>query len=239
MFAVFGAVTLSFSGSAAFAVSAQLSSSSDKRPSRLASHFIFHLGRHVQLILRVVRQLVDQLVPRVQGCVCCPCPRRSVHCTRPDRDPARSPLTSTRLLPGNEYFCEVDEEYIVDRFNLTGLNAEVAGYSRALELITDTAADDDLNDEQRDQLETSARHLYGLIHARFIITSRGLSKMVRHSVPSIARHSVARASRLAVAQSLIIRLSLPPARRLTSTRRATLADAHASSATGKRCSPWV
>ncbi|GAA5935692.1 uncharacterized protein JCM15063_001775 [Sporobolomyces koalae] len=79
---------------------------------------------------------------------------------------------------GNEYFCEVDEEYIVDRFNLTGLNAEVSGYSAALDLITDTAADEDLNDEQREQLETSARHLYGLIHARFIITSRGLSKMI-------------------------------------------------------------
>ncbi|KAK4050096.1 casein kinase 2 regulatory subunit [Microbotryomycetes sp. JL201] len=79
---------------------------------------------------------------------------------------------------GNEYFCEVDEEYIVDRFNLTGLNTEVQGYSAALELITDTAADEDLNEEQRDQLETSARHLYGLIHARFIITSRGLSKMI-------------------------------------------------------------
>lgn len=30
----------------------------------------------------------------------------------------------------------------------------------------------------RDQIEASARHLYGLIHARFIITSRGLTKMV-------------------------------------------------------------
>ncbi|GAA5835201.1 hypothetical protein JCM9279_007227 [Rhodotorula babjevae] len=79
---------------------------------------------------------------------------------------------------GNEYFCEVDEEYILDRFNLTGLNAEVQGYSAALDLITDTAADEDLNDEQREHLESSARHLYGLIHARFIITSRGLSKMI-------------------------------------------------------------
>lgn len=79
---------------------------------------------------------------------------------------------------GNEYFCEIDDEYILDRFNLTGLNAEVQGYSGALELITDTAVDDDMNEEQRDQLEAAARHLYGLIHARFIITSRGLSKMI-------------------------------------------------------------
>lgn len=33
-------------------------------------------------------------------------------------------------------------------------------------------------DELRDNIEASARHLYGLIHARFIITSRGLTKMV-------------------------------------------------------------
>jgi hypothetical protein len=82
---------------------------------------------------------------------------------------------------GNEYFCEVDDEYIIDRFNLTGLNQEVQGYSAAIELITDTAADQDLNDEQREQLEASARHLYGLIHARFIITSRGLAKMASPS----------------------------------------------------------
>lgn len=63
-------------------------------------------------------------------------------------------------------------------------SSAVEGRPRELTLSSRTA-DDDLNDEQRDQLETSARHLYGLIHARFIITSRGLSKMVRRfSSPS-------------------------------------------------------
>lgn len=38
---------------------------------------------------------------------------------------------------GNEYFCEIDEDYITDRFNLTYLNNEVQHYSDALELITD------------------------------------------------------------------------------------------------------
>jgi len=39
--------------------------------------------------------------------------------------------------------------------------------------------DETLDEEMRDIVEKSARHLYGLIHARFIITTHGLTKMVR------------------------------------------------------------
>jgi casein kinase II subunit beta len=78
---------------------------------------------------------------------------------------------------GNEYFCEIDEEYLTDRFNLTGLNADVQWYQYALDLVTDVF-DLDCDDEMRDQIEKSARHLYGLVHARYIATTRGLAKMV-------------------------------------------------------------
>ncbi|PKI84206.1 Ckb2p [Malassezia vespertilionis] len=78
---------------------------------------------------------------------------------------------------GNEYFCELDEDYILDRFNLTGLNTEVQHYMHALDLITD-ALDEHLGDEQREQIEAQARILYGLVHARYILTTRGLAKML-------------------------------------------------------------
>ncbi|KAL4809667.1 casein kinase II, regulatory subunit [Aspergillus unguis] len=78
---------------------------------------------------------------------------------------------------GNEYFCEIDEEYLTDRFNLTGLNTEVPYYQYALDLVTDVF-DLDADDDLREQIEKSARHLYGLVHARYIVTTRGLAKMV-------------------------------------------------------------
>lgn len=78
---------------------------------------------------------------------------------------------------GHEYFCEIDEEYLTDRFNLTGLQQEVQYYQYALDLVTDVF-DFECEDEVREQIEKSARHLYGLVHARYIITTRGLAKMV-------------------------------------------------------------
>lgn len=35
----------------------------------------------------------------------------------------------------------------------------------------------------RDQIEKSARHLYGLVHARYIVTTRGQQKMVSAQIP--------------------------------------------------------
>jgi hypothetical protein len=34
----------------------------------------------------------------------------------------------------------------------------------------------------RETIEKSARHLYGLVHARYIVTTRGLAKMVSRKI---------------------------------------------------------
>ncbi|XP_018683151.2 casein kinase II subunit beta-3 isoform X1 [Musa acuminata AAA Group] len=91
-------------------------------------------------------------------------------------------------LRGNELLCEIDEDYIQDDFNLCGLQGLVPYYDYALDMILDNDSlsafpplkdicSGDIDGEEHSQVESAAEQLYGLIHARYIVTSRGLNAM--------------------------------------------------------------
>ncbi|XP_019424010.1 PREDICTED: casein kinase II subunit beta-2-like isoform X2 [Lupinus angustifolius] len=83
-------------------------------------------------------------------------------------------------LRGNEFFCEVDDDYIRDDFNLSGLSTQVPYYDYALDLILDVVSShgDTFREERNELIESAAKMLYGLMHARFILTSKGMAAML-------------------------------------------------------------
>ena len=75
-------------------------------------------------------------------------------------------------------FCEVDDEFCSDQFNLTGLEHRITYFDRALDMVLDVESNVPVSEAQQEQIENDAEMLYGLIHARFIVTTRGLQAMV-------------------------------------------------------------
>ena len=84
-------------------------------------------------------------------------------------------------LEGHDFLVEIEEEYIKDFFNLYGLKKrfKTERYSTCIKMILSnySPTEEDLQNEEFLELNQEASDLYGLIHARFIITQRGLSKL--------------------------------------------------------------
>lgn len=91
---------------------------------------------------------------------------------------------------GHDYFVAVSPEFIEDDFNLTGLSSQVPYYREALYTILDyqvetledvagnSSSKGKINDlPNKSLLAHSADLLYGLIHARYIISKPGLTAM--------------------------------------------------------------
>lgn len=79
---------------------------------------------------------------------------------------------------------EVDREFIEDKFNLINLSDWFAPPSKtrfkhALRLILSNKIpnEEDLQNQKFLELNQDASDLYGLIHARYAISSTGLSKL--------------------------------------------------------------
>lgn len=89
----------------------------------------------------------------------------------------------------NTYFCEVDNDFITDAFNLYGINNDFHLYKQALSVIlneTELAGNSSmccvfgslLAELDMDEVEETAKAVYGMIHARFLVTNAGLEAMV-------------------------------------------------------------
>ncbi|XP_039482768.1 suppressor-of-stellate-like protein [Drosophila santomea] len=72
---------------------------------------------------------------------------------------------------GHEFLCRVPTDFIEDKFNLTGLEL----FIQALDMVLETEFDKQGWDEGLDT--TDAEELYGMIHARYILSPRGVEDM--------------------------------------------------------------
>ncbi|KAL7717648.1 Casein kinase II subunit beta [Entamoeba marina] len=81
-------------------------------------------------------------------------------------------------LHGNEYLVPVNEGFIEDPFNIYGLKEQIPHYEEALEVVLNCDTTEySRNGIDEATIQQSAEMLYGLIHARYIVTQEGLSKM--------------------------------------------------------------
>ena len=81
--------------------------------------------------------------------------------------------------PKARYFVKIDEDFIANSFNLYGLKACVKNYALACDMIRrDRFPNREDTPVTRESVHAQAEILYGLLHARFILTKPGLHLMM-------------------------------------------------------------
>ena len=100
---------------------------------------------------------------------------------------------------GKHYFTVIDPAYIADSFNLYGIRAIVPQFNKALLTIMDREGgddddSDDTNDSTKDDRNSEdSELLYGLVHARWVISVQVRRK--RREVVHVARSARSQAKR--------------------------------------------
>jgi hypothetical protein len=107
--------------------------------------------------------------------------------------------------------------------------------TRGSSCVAPRVADEHLTEEQSDMIESASELLYGLIHARFILTSRGMAVMVslpsRFPFPNPCGCSRSSASRQVT--------RVVCSRSWKSSSTSTLAGVHVCTAKGSPACQWV
>lgn len=81
----------------------------------------------------------------------------------------------TREYIRNPYFCKIETSFMADKFNLAGIEFYARNQADALSIIL-SGTSKDISCKSRQQME-EATIIYGMIHARYILTSAGLSQI--------------------------------------------------------------
>lgn len=77
----------------------------------------------------------------------------------------------------NEYFVEIDDDFLTDDFNWTGMPHGCERIDIIKGYMLSDEHGNDLSDDEMEHLDEVARKVYGLLHSRFIITKDGIAKM--------------------------------------------------------------
>lgn len=119
-------------------------------------------------------------------------------------------------LKGNDFFVSIEELFIRDSFNLSGLESQFKHFQSAIDLILDQLLPDCTNEDPEilDTIEEEAEQLYGLIHARYILTPHGLESML----PKFKNAQLGRCPRILCNGQPTLPVGLTPAINLESVR---------------------
>jgi casein kinase II subunit beta len=94
-------------------------------------------------------------------------------------------ITKFRKRHGNEWLEEIDRDFLRDSSNFTGLDEEICHLSHGLHIMMSDGLYLDSNGNGKIRTKTEGKHLeaaemlFCLIHARYLLTNKGLEKVLK------------------------------------------------------------